>query len=107
MFAQQGQFLCSLAEIKFESALLTMLFQSPTPKRQVISKVRICSSSRAKLLKQLQAMNINEATLFPGLDGFGRSLGINLEIRVQLTTENLKRQMERHEKKPHKGREAN
>ena len=98
MFAQQGQFLCSLAEIKFESALLTMLFQSPTPKRQVISKVRICSSSRAKLLKQLQAMNISEASLFPGLDGFARSIGIDLEIRMEAVMENQMRQMQRPQK---------
>jgi len=27
-------------------------------------------------------MNIHEGSLFPGLDGFARSLGVNLEIDV-------------------------
>jgi PII-like signaling protein len=37
---------------------------------------------RITFLKQLREMNIHSASLFPGLDGFGKSLKNNLKIKA-------------------------
>lgn len=41
-----------------------------------ILKIRIPQASRINILKDLFDMNINRASLFPGLDGFASSLGV-------------------------------
>jgi PII-like signaling protein len=38
---------------------------------------------RITFLKNLRAMNIHGASLFPGLDGFGQSLKLDLEMKVK------------------------
>ena len=43
-------------------------------------KLRISPQARRGILKELHRMNINYATLYPGLDGFARSLGTNVTI---------------------------
>src|SRR5260370_32946104 len=49
-----------------------------TPER--LFKIVIPSSARPEILRELHRMNINYATLFPGLDGFARSLNTNVTI---------------------------
>ena len=71
---QQGIFLCpgNISE-PFEDNLQGIL--SPTPNFQVdLIKYTIKYEIKAEILKKLHRMNINEASLYPGLDGFARSL---------------------------------
>lgn len=43
---------------------------------QYAVKLQIPSASRGQMLEELHAMNISRTSLFPGLDGFARSLGV-------------------------------
>lgn len=80
---QQGELLCSLQhEPPFFVVLLGMLIKPNPPDRPVVSRVNIKKERRLEFLEELRRMNIHEASLFPGLDGFGRSLGLNLDIEV-------------------------
>lgn len=49
-------------------------------KPEQLFKLCITSKARSELLRELYRMNINYATLFPGLDGFARSLGTNITV---------------------------
>jgi hypothetical protein len=49
--------------------------------RPVIRRLDIKSDLRIKFLKRLRAMNIHRASLFPGLDGLGMSLKLDLELK--------------------------
>lgn len=92
MAAQQGHFLCSLRlDIHFTSLLLGMLLHPSHVRRQVVSKVVIDKDQRIPFLKELRRMNIHSASLFPGLDGFSRSLAENLAIDVVDQIEAAKR----------------
>jgi hypothetical protein len=72
---QQGVFLCPLDVsapfIDNLGALLTPSGVRDRLKRYVISED---ADTRRDLLRRLQRMNMNRATLFPGLDGFATSL---------------------------------
>jgi hypothetical protein len=71
---QQGVFLCpGDVSCTFEENLAAVL---PSPPHDALLQFVIGDSVelRRKLLWQLQHMNMNSATLFPGLDGFARSL---------------------------------
>lgn len=50
----------------------------PSIDRQVVSKVVLKTDQRIQFLEELRRMNIHSASLFPGLDGFARSLAVNL-----------------------------
>jgi hypothetical protein len=41
-----------------------------------VKKFTIAPPCRLEILRQLDLLNVNNATLFPGLDGFARSLGV-------------------------------
>jgi hypothetical protein len=45
--------------------------------KPVVRKLLVDADLRLRFLKKLRAMNIHRASLFPGLDGFGRSLKLN------------------------------
>jgi hypothetical protein len=84
MAAQQGFFLCSLQrEASFNQIVMTMMFHPEPPEFPVIRKLEIGVDLRIEFLKRLRAMNIHRASLFPDLDGFGRSLRLDLEIKVK------------------------
>lgn len=84
MGAQQGLFLCKLIhEASFNQILMSMMIHPQTPERPVIRKLEVEGGQRISFLKNLRAMNINRASLFPGLDGFGQSLRLDLEIKVK------------------------
>jgi hypothetical protein len=71
---QQGIFLCpGDVSLTFEENLAAVL---PSPPHNALLQFVIGDSIdlRTKILWQLQHMNMNSATLFPGLDGFARSL---------------------------------
>jgi FRG domain-containing protein len=82
LFAQQGIFLCKLYhQASFGQILMTMMLHPETTDHPVIRKIEIASSLRIKFLKHLRAMNIHRASLFPGLDGLGLSLKLDLELK--------------------------
>jgi hypothetical protein len=83
MLAQQGQLMCNLRhDVGFSTSLLEMLIHPSIVDRQVVSKVVFKRDLRIHFLEELRRMNIHSASLFPGLDGFARSLGVNLDISV-------------------------
>lgn len=51
-----------------------------TPKAPVVVKIVLPRSIHEEILSDLQAMNITAQTLFPGLDGFARSLSSYLRM---------------------------
>lgn len=69
---QQGLFLCpGDVTISFERNLEA---GSPSPANSVCFEFSTEPQARAEMLTALHRMNINNASLFPGLDGFARSL---------------------------------
>ena len=83
MLTQQGQLLCTLRhDVGFSTTLLGMLIRPSLVERQVVSKVVLKRDQRITFLEELRRMNIHSASLFPGLDGFARSLAVNLDISV-------------------------
>jgi hypothetical protein len=90
MVAQQGFFLCKLYHrVHFSLVLMTVMMQPKgpdgpdTPDRPVIRRLVLKKELRIEFLKNLRAMNIHRASLFPGLDGFGQSLRLDLEMKVK------------------------
>jgi hypothetical protein len=83
MAGQQGFFLCKLIhEATFNQILMSMMIKTGVPNKPVVRKLEVSSTHRINFLKNLRSMNINRASLFPGLDGFGQSLKLDLEIKV-------------------------
>lgn len=83
MAAQQGFFLCKLVhEATFNQMLMSMMYRD-CPDRPVVRKLEVAVNHRIEFLKHLRSMNIHRASLFPGLDGFGESLRLNLEIKAK------------------------
>jgi hypothetical protein len=75
---QQGLFLCpGNVQLGFELNLLA--YEGPQFQDKV-HKLSIPRALRIECIRALNKMNINYGTLFPGLDGFARSLGLNVEI---------------------------
>jgi hypothetical protein len=83
MLTQQGELLCNLRHgTAFSTVLLGMLIHPSKVERQVVSRIVVSRENRIDFLRELRRMNIHEASLFPGLDGFAKSLGVNLDILV-------------------------
>jgi len=83
MVAQQGLFLCKLVDqAPFSTILLSMLYHSNQLTLPPVRRVNIPTQQRIPLLKKLREMNLTRASLFPGLDGFGQSLRLDLEIKA-------------------------
>jgi hypothetical protein len=75
MVAQQCCFMSSLNVATDIESLLSECVPATSPEGGIWSvKVRIPATLKPEILRHLRAMNINGATLFPGLDGVGRSL---------------------------------
>ena len=69
---QQGVFLCpGDLTASFEDNLIA---GGPTPSNLVCFELSTEPDARREMLSALHSMNINYASLFPGLDGFCRSL---------------------------------
>jgi hypothetical protein len=91
MVAQQGIFLCKLYhEMYFSRVLMRMIMDPLTSPNQadsaviippVVRRIVIAKHWRAQFLRALKGMNIHRASLFPGLDGFGQTLRLDLEIK--------------------------
>ncbi len=84
MAAQQGIFLCKLIhEVYFDHVLVDMMINSNRLDQPIIRKLTIEKNLRIEILKHLREMNIHSASLFPGLDGFGKYLKLDLEIEAK------------------------
>jgi hypothetical protein len=84
MAIQQGVFLCPFSlkypfewNLKFALDVLSFL---PEP---LLEEYEVTHTARAELLRSLDRMNINRASLFPGLDGFSRSLTTAIQVLGQ------------------------
>jgi hypothetical protein len=76
-----ANFLELVEQASVAQLLMTMVMYPTLTDRPVIRKLEVVSSLRIKFLKQLRAMNIHRSSLFPGLDGLGLSLKLDLEVR--------------------------
>jgi len=75
---QQGLFLCpAQVSLGFEENL-----QAMGTKGTKIEKLVFSASLREEILAELNKMNINRASLFPGIDGFAQSLAVNVQIAM-------------------------
>ena len=73
LIIQQGVFLCpGDVSIPFEDNLFAVL--PPGTASPPFYKLKIKHNARSDYLRKLHRMNMNTSTLFPGLDGFARSL---------------------------------
>ena len=75
---QQGLFLCpAQVSTGFEENLQAMGTQGTK-----IEKLIFPANLREEILAELNKMNINRASLFPGIDGFAQSLAVNVQIAM-------------------------
>lgn len=76
MLAQQGAFLVpSNNRESFEQIINVYEAEEPQVKKLVLT-----ANMRLRLIRKLRSMNITAATLFPGLDGFCRSLKFQVDV---------------------------
>ncbi len=78
---QRGLFLCpGHLEQSFDVNLGTMVEYSKPHGKRWFCKITIPFSERVAALRELDAMNINRASLFPGLDGYSQYLRQKIEL---------------------------
>jgi hypothetical protein len=82
---QQGLFLMANRPLfSFRSCLAALLLHASKenkPSAQWLHKIVVASETRLDVLRALNKLNINSATLFPGLDGFCQSLYVTVQIQ--------------------------
>ncbi|HNY40626.1 MAG TPA: FRG domain-containing protein [Bryobacteraceae bacterium] len=97
LFYQRGLFLCpGNLENSFEQNIEAMADYRPPVEKGWFRKITIPSTQRTAALKALDTMNINRATLFPGLDGYSQ----HLRQRVELIRPTLGRRIEDYGRSP-------
>jgi FRG domain len=88
---QQGLFLYPVSIFGFESALKNTIdswcrrISRPDACNNYVYKLVVEPQARLEILKELNRMNVTYASLFPGIDGFARSLRTNVRIRDKET----------------------
>lgn len=81
--AQQGVFMVPLSdELPFEKCLLQSALKS-RHEGPLLHKITIKEYNRNEILRELQRMNISQQTLFPGLDGYAKSLADHYELSAE------------------------
>lgn len=80
LLAQQGAFLVPSNNNESFEQIISVYKTEESP----VKKFVITANLRLELIKKLRSMNITAATLFPGLDGFCRSLKIQVDAGSQL-----------------------
>ena len=83
---QQGLFLCAnhvLFSFRRCFGALLLHASKNKPSAQWLHKLIVASHTRLDVIRALNKININSATLFPGLDGFCQSLYGNAQIQEQ------------------------
>jgi hypothetical protein len=82
---QQGLFLRgNHPQFPFHNCLASLLLHAKKqgrPNTEWLHKFEVESGARADVLRILDKVNINSATLFPGLDGFCQSLQVAVQIQ--------------------------
>jgi hypothetical protein len=82
---QQGLFLCANHPLfSFRGCFVSLLLHARNrnkPSSQWLHKLVVAAEARLDVLKALNKININSATLFPGLDGFSHSLLTDVQIQ--------------------------
>jgi len=81
---QQGLFLCANHVLNFDSCLPGLLHHAikrGAESRQWLHKFIVRAEARAEVLSFLSRINITAATLYPGLDGFCRSLQVAVRLQ--------------------------
>lgn len=80
MIAQSGWFTCAaLPETDHGVAIARAVLAKGEPGIWS-QKVIISKGAKSEILRELHRMNINHATLYPGLDGFGQSLARRADL---------------------------
>lgn len=83
---QQGLFLCPASvNTTFMQNLLALGTKDELQRRLVRINFTLAGATRANALQDLNYMNINQATLFPGLGGFAHSLKNQIIILRDMT----------------------
>jgi len=84
---QQALFLfANHALFSFRRCLAALLLHASNGQKQSaqwLHKLVVASETRFDVLRALNKLNINGATLYPGLDGFCQSLYVNVQIQEQ------------------------
>jgi hypothetical protein len=84
MTSQCGLFLIKCRPDKpFDKLLTMMLFQGPEHQlnyRPAIKKLEITGGGRLEFIRNLRHANIHHGSLFPSLEGFAKSLSVDLEL---------------------------
>lgn len=80
---QQGVFLCQ-GDVRgtFENNLYSNYLVALQQNYQPMYKIKIPNSWRIEMIRDLNRMNINHASLFPGVEGYFKSLKNNFDISV-------------------------
>jgi len=82
---QQGLFLMgNNLLIPFHNSLANLLLHAKgqrRPSTEWLHKIQVSSGARLDVLRTLDKININSATLLPGLDGFCKSLQVAVQIQ--------------------------
>jgi hypothetical protein len=82
---QQGLFLLgNNVQFSFHNCLVNLLLHAKKhgrPSNGWLHKIEVAPGARADVLRTLDKVNINSATLFPGLDGFCESLQVAVQIQ--------------------------
>jgi hypothetical protein len=81
LIRQQGLFLCQGdIKIDFESNLYANYLISLSNGYQPMYKIKIPVCWRTEMIKDLNRMNINYSTLFPGVEGYFKSIKNDFDI---------------------------
>jgi hypothetical protein len=80
MTIQQGAFLCANTLRSPFKWILAATLKEASAGTEWLKKLEIAAAARIEVLAELHRMNITEATLYPGIDGFARSLAVSAEI---------------------------
>jgi hypothetical protein len=83
MVIQQSFFTVCRDVLANQEEVLADLSLSHHQSRELFSKYVIPASLKPIFLRRLRVMNISAATLFPGIDGIGRSIGELIRIIVE------------------------
>jgi hypothetical protein len=91
---QQGAFLCpGNLQLSFGDNLRAMLPSADNPLSRTF-RLTITQAARSEILSHLHDMNMNHATLFPGLEGMAQSLRLRLADDTLLYTPDMQNPLE-------------
>jgi hypothetical protein len=77
-FDEQSEVFQKTAAVTYNPEILTSEILKPLFEQTTVIKIIIPSYIRDEILRDLWKMNVSTATLFPGIDGFTRSLNFHL-----------------------------